>query len=108
MASIRSRAAAVLGLRQPKEEAGMYISEQDKMALDALGLATATPGGAGTIAIDGVMESVVTASFDFEGQPCVIVSRRGHALGTLAAADAPICALHPQYWRPLKLSLAYK
>ncbi len=107
MAGIRSRAAAALGLRQQPKETGMSeLTSNDLAMLNQLGYAVPPPG-AGQYTVEALVEEAVTFQFEYLGQPVTIAARHGHALGTIAAADAPIVLARRELWRPLVLSLSY-
>ena len=106
MAWIRSRAAAAKALG--KETGTMTISDADRLALDALGIAVPQPAAGGTVAVEGVMEAVATVTFELDGIPVVVASRAGGRLGTLAAADSAIVKARGDMFKPLLLPISYR
>jgi hypothetical protein len=60
------------------------------------------------VAVNGVVEAVVSASFDYNGQPIFLRGRDHGRLGMLVRPGHPIVRAHPELFAPLRLPLEFE
>src|SRR5690348_11688637 len=60
------------------------------------------------VSVPGVMEATTHATFDLNGEPVFLNGPDGGRLGDIVLADHPAARLHPELFRPLKLSLGLR